>query len=446
MESIKVPHEEEAEAAVIGCIFMDENIIVDVQDRLGPDDFYFDKNKIIYKAMLDLFNKGTKVEPLTVISYLSNKNLLENVGGVEYLDAISNISYSLGSVDTYVDLIVNSAVKRNAINTLNKLVQQGYDPANDVNIYLENVEKDVFELSKRKRAESLRDIADVADAVFKRADENSRRKTDLIGLDTGYRELNRYTQGFQNGALIILAARPGAGKSAFALNLAMNIASRNKGGAANVAIFSLEMSAEQLVERIIANESSIKLGLVKSGMMNQQEWVRFNTTVEKIKNVNLYFDDSSGLTIQNIRAKCRKLKSEGKVDFIIIDYLQLISGTANDERISEQEKIAKISRNLKLMARELEVPVLALSQLSREVDKREDKRPVMSDLRSSGAIEQDADIIMFLYRKDKDRSVEAVTGETDLLIEKNRSGSSTRDGIHFIFTGEYQSFKEKKED
>ena len=334
MESIKVPHEEEAEAAVIGCIFMDENIIVDVQDRLGPDDFYFDKNKIIYKAMLDLFNKGTKVEPLTVISYLSNKNLLENVGGVEYLDAISNISYSLGSVDTYVDLIVNSAVKRNAINTLNKLVQQGYDPANDVNIYLENVEKDVFELSKRKRAESLRDIADVADAVFKRADENSRRKTDLIGLDTGYRELNRYTQGFQNGALIILAARPGAGKSAFALNLAMNIASRNKGGAANVAIFSLEMSAEQLVERIIANESSIKLGLVKSGMMNQQEWVRFNTTVEKIKNVNLYFDDSSGLTIQNIRAKCRKLKSEGKVDFIIIDYLQLISGTANDERIS----------------------------------------------------------------------------------------------------------------
>jgi replicative DNA helicase len=206
------------------------------------------------------------------------------------------------------------------------------------------------------------------------------------------------------------------------------------------------MSAEQLVERIIANESSIKLGLVKSGMMNQQEWVRFNTTVEKIKNVNLYFDDSSGLTIQNIRAKCRKLKSEGKVDFIIIDYLQLISGTANDERISEQEKIAKISRNLKLMARELEVPVLALSQLSREVDKREDKRPVMSDLRSSGAIEQDADIIMFLYRKDKDRSVEAVTGETDLLIEKNRSGSSTRDGIHFIFTGEYQSFKEKKED
>ncbi len=446
MESIKVPHEEEAEAAVIGCIFMDENIIVDVQDRLIPEDFYYEKNKIIYKAMLELYNKGTKIEPITVISSLTAKGLLENVGGVEYLDAIANISYSTGSIDTYVSLIEDSSVKRNAINMLNNLVQEGYDPANDASNYLENVEKNVFELSKRRRAESLRDISDVADAVFKAADENSRRKTDLIGLDTGFKSLNRYTQGFQNGALIILAARPGAGKSAFALNLAMNIASRNKGGEANVAIFSLEMSAEQLVERIVANESSIKLGLVKSGMMNQQEWVRFNTCIEKIKNVNLYFDDSSGVTIQSIRAKCRKLKSEGKVDFVIIDYLQLITGSENNSRASEQEVIAKISRSLKLMARELEVPVLALSQLSRDVEKREDKRPVMSDLRSSGAIEQDADIIMFLYRKDRDRSItDALTGETDLIIAKNRSGSPN-DGIPFIFTGEYQSFKEKKED
>ena len=307
------------------------------------------------------------------------------------------------------------------------------------------VEKEIFELSKRRRVDSFKAISEVSKNVLANTENNAKRTDEVIGLDTGFGSLNKYTQGFQNGSLIILAARPAMGKSAMAMNLAVNVAVKNKGGEAHVAIFSLEMSAEQLVERMVACDSNIRLNNIKNGQIARADWIRFNTSCAKLGGLNLYFDDSSDTSVSTIRAKCRKLASDVGLDFIVIDYLQLIESDAVFAKSSQQERISKISRSLKLMARELEVPVLALSQLSRAVEQRDDKHPIMADLRDSGSIEQDADIVMFLYRDDYYNKGSERKNEADLIISKNRSGS-THEGLPFIFTGEYARFREKKED
>ena len=446
MNTPMIPCEVEAEMALLGCIFLDESIIFQVSDLLEFDDFYDAKNKYIYRTMVNLSKTGKSIDVTTVVSSLQSLNLLEQCGGVEYLAKIAEIEYSTSSVDTYVELIENASLRRKTISTLNKLAQEGYNNKTTAFDYLEEVEKHVFELSKSRRVDSFKKIGVVAKRVLETTEKNATRNEDVIGYDTGFGSLNKYTQGFQEGQLIILAARPAMGKSAMAMNLALNVANKNKGGYASVAIFSLEMSAEQLVERMIASESSIRLNQIKSGRLAKNDWVRFTTSCSKLGLMNLYFDDSSDSTIASIRAKCRKLKAESDLDFVVIDYLQLIESDSAGSRMSQQEKISKITRSLKLMARELEVPVLALSQLSREVEKRVDsKRPIMSDLRDSGSIEQDADIVMFLYRDDYYNPQSERKGEADLIIAKNRSGS-THEGLPFIFTGEYQRFKEKKED
>ena len=440
-----IPCELEAEIAIIGCIFLDTNVIYQVVDVLIPEDFYDAKNRLIYKTMVSLSKNGKGIDPTTVIATLSANNILEQAGGLEYISSIADYSYSTANVESYVELIENAALRRNTIDKLNKLVQDGYDNQVSAFDYLENVEKDIFELSKRRRVDAFKAISAVSKTVLEQTERNATRIEDVIGLDTGFSSVNKITQGFQNGQLIILAARPAMGKSAMAMNLAVNVANKNNNGNASVAIFSLEMSAEQLVERMIAADSSIRLNQIKNGKIARNDWIRFNTSCSKLGGMNLYFDDSSNSTIASIRAKCRKLKSESGLDFVVIDYLQLIESDAASQRASQQEKITKITRSLKLMARELEVPVLALSQLSRAVEQRDDKRPIMADLRDSGSIEQDADIVMFLYRDDYYNKGSERKGEADLIVSKNRSGS-THEGLPFIFTGEYQRFKEKKEE
>lgn len=443
MNTPMIPCEVEAEIALIGCIFLDESIIYQVADTLLPDDFYDQKNKLIFSTMLKLSKAGQKIDPMTVLSTLSSNNLLEQCGGMDYISKIADYGYSPSNVDTYVELIENAALRRNTIYTLSDLSQKGYDNKLTAFDYLEDVEKRIFELSKRRRVDAFKSISVVSKNVREATEKNATRNEDVIGLDTGFGALNKYTQGFQEGQLIILAARPAMGKSAMAMNLAVNIASCNKNGNGTVAVFSLEMAAEQLFERMVAADSSIRLNQIKSGKIAKNDWVRFNTSCIRLGGMNLYFDDSSDSTIASIRAKCRKLKSESGLDFIVIDYLQLIESDSASQRLSQQEKISKITRSLKLMARELEVPVLALSQLSRKVEERDDKRPIMADLRDSGSIEQDADIVMFLYRDEYYNHSSERKGEADLIIAKNRSGS-THEGLPFIFTGEFQRFKEKK--
>ena len=445
MNSPTVPQEREAEIALLGSIFIDENIIFEISDLLSPDDFYDSKNRLIYKAMLELSKSGKSIDVTTVLAQLTAFNVLEQSGGIDYISEIADYSYSPRNVETYVELIENASLRRNTINTLSMLAQNGYDSKVSAFDYLEEVEKNIFELSKRRRVDAFKNISNVAKNVYANTEKNALRNDDVIGLNTGFTSLNKYTQGFQKGNLIILAARPAMGKSAMAMNLAVNVAAKNKNGHGTVAIFSLEMSAEQLVERMVAADSSIRLNQIKNGRISQNDWIRFTTSCSRLGGMNLYFDDSSNSTIASIRAKCRKLSAESGLDFVVIDYLQLIESDSSQERASQQEKISKITRSLKLMARELDVPVLALSQLSREVEKRDDKKPIMADLRDSGSIEQDADIVMFLYRDDYYNHASERKGEADLIIAKNRSGS-TNEGLPFIFTGEFQRFKEKKDE
>ena len=439
---LKVPTEIESEIAIIGCVFLDPETIYEVMDMLTPEDFYDTKNRLIYQAMVDVKKEGRAIDGTTIIANLTLKNVLEQAGGAEYLSKIFDNSYSTANIDSYIELIQNASLRRKAINVLTGLAQKGYSTTLDAFDYLEEVEKNVFELSSKRKVEDFKEIYKVAQNVSEQTEKNASRNEEVIGIDTGYGCVNKYTQGFQPGQLIILAARPAMGKSAFAMNLAVNVANKNNNGHASVAIFALEMSAEQLVERMIACDASIKLNLIKSGKIPKNDWIRFNTSIEKLGNLNLYFDDSSDATIASIRAKCRKLKANSRLDFVVIDYLQLI----DSEGRSQLEKVTKITRSLKLMARELECPVLALSQLSRDVEKREgDKRPMMADLRDSGSIEQDADIVMFLYREDYYNKQSERKGEADLIIAKNRSGS-THEGLPFLFTGEFQRFKEKKKE
>ena len=441
-----VPANVEAEIALIGCILMDENLIVELSDILLPDDFYDSKNRLIYRTMLNLSKEGKNIDVTTVVSTLEGNHLLDQCGGIEYLSSIADRSYSTLNFESYCDLVSEASIKRTTIQKLTKLAQDGYDSKVEAFDYVDLVEKEVFELSKRRKVDSFKPISVVSKTVLTNTEQNSSRTDEVVGLDTGFGCLNKYTQGFQPGQLIILAARPAMGKSAMAMNLAVRVARANKGGHGTVAIFSLEMSAEQLVERMIACDSNIRLNNIKSGRIGtKNDWTRFNTACNNLGQLNLYFDDSSDASISSIRAKCRKLASDVGLDFIVIDYLQLIESDSANSRATQQERVSKISRSLKLMARELSVPVLALSQLSREVEKRDDKKPIMADLRDSGSIEQDADIVMFLYREDYYNKSSTRKNEADLIISKNRSGS-TNNGLPFMFTGEYSRFTEKKDE
>lgn len=444
MEITHVPNDYQAEVSLLGCIFLDNNTLTIISDGVSVDDFYDSRNRTLYRMMLKLSSNNHKIDPMTVISVLNENNLLETVGGVDYLSSIAEFEYSTANIDSYIRIIKEASIRRHAIDVLGELQKKGYDETTPAFDYLNEVERVIFELSRKNDVSKFIPINDVTKEVLEVTERNSKNKNEVIGLDTGFGGLNKYTQGFQPGQLLILAARPAMGKSAMAMNLAINIATCNKNSQATVAVFNLEMSAGQLVERMIASDSSIRLNQIKSGNLSQLEWVRFTTACNKLNMLELYFDDSSDSTIASIRAKCRKLKSEVGLDFVVIDYLQLIEG--DNPKASQQERISKISRSLKLMARELEIPVLALSQLSRSVEQREDKRPIMSDLRDSGSIEQDADIVMFLYRDDYYNKGSERKGEADLIISKNRSGSVNNDGLPYLFAGEYQRFKEKKEE
>ena len=434
-----LPSAVDSEIAFLGCAFIEPSIIIEARDIISPSDFYDPKNKIIYETMLNLIDDGKSVDVITVSTRLTSNNKINDIGGVNYLGEIASRSYSSSNYDAYIDDVYNAAMKRKAISVLSDLAQAGFEDV-ELDRYIDNVEGTIMGLSTKRRTSSFRHIHSVTEEVEKIAEINAKNDGQVIGLDTGFDGLNKLTQGFQGGQLIILAARPAMGKSAFALNLAMNISKIND---VNVVVFSLEMSNAELVQRMVAAQGSISLKYIKNGKLNTTDWQRFSTSLSIVSNLKIYFDDSTDTTLSSIRAKCRKLKSESGLGFIVIDYLQLIEYD-NSGHLSQVEKITKITRSLKLMARELDVPILCLSQLSRKVEDRDDKKPVMSDLRDSGSIEQDADMVMMLYRDDYyKKSASTRKGEADLIMGKNRHGSIGE--IPFIFTGEYQRFREKTE-
>ncbi len=416
-----LPHHQEAEMNVLGTIFLDPKEILTVIDQLNNEDFFDQGHQLIFQAMKDLQLDQMKIDYTSVAAKLEASQQLAKVGGIKYLLQLSEFVPSTRHLETYIDLVKDSALKRETISLASEILEKGYQGEMDASDYVTYAEESIFALAQKRKTSAFAELSEVIREVKEKTELNRDKKGGITGLRTGFSNLDNLTSGLQPEELIILAARPSMGKSAYAMNLALNVAKRNADGQAGVAIFSLEMSNEQLAARMLSAESNIENNKIKTGHLTSREWQFLEGGMQSLSRLKIMFDDSASVSVADIRAKCRKLSQEGRLDFVVIDYLQLIKG--DDRSGNRQEEVAKISRSLKQMARELKIPILALSQLSREVEKREDKRPLLADLRESGSIEQDADIVMFLYREDYyERKQENKTGEVELSIAKNRQG------------------------
>ncbi len=451
-----VPYNNDAEMYVLGSILLENEVINQVIGKLLPEDFYNEQNATIFKAMLTLANNEQKIEIVSVTEQLVRDKVANKEEYKRYLVELLDMIPSVSSVDLYINVVEEKAIERKILSNMQTLSDDILTSKYDFNTILDKAEDIILKVIKKRRTSEFMSIAEAAKKVYEQIEGFVGNKTDLTGLNTGYQNLNKATLGFQNGDLMILAARPSVGKSSFAINLALNIAEFNNDK--HVAIFSLEMSIEQLMMRIFSCKSNVELSKIRSGQLSSDDLLLLSLAKEEVSKLNLHFDESSNTNIADIRAKCRQLKQANQLDFIIIDYLQLV--TASDVRGNRQEEVSKISRQLKTLARELEVPILALSQLSRSIETREDKRPVLADLRESGSIEQDADVVMFLYKRTdveeqqlslnenkeempKDKKDEKGYEEIVLSIAKNRQGPI--DYIDYHFYGALSHFTEQKE-
>ena len=439
-----LPNNIEAEESVLGACFLSKYALQKAAENLSPESFYNEKNGKIFASMLALQEEKTPIDITTVTSYLKKKNDLVEVGGVEYLTEILNYVPTASNVDYYIRTVEEAAILRNLIETATDIASEGYRTDETINEILDNSERKILNIVKNRKTSEFRTIKEILAKTQSDIEKLSESKGEITGLATGWYDFDRITTGLHPNEFIIIAARPAVGKTAFALNLATHVAmTQDK----SVAIFNLEMSAEQLASRILASLGQIDGFKLKTGNLLNQDWKRFNEASSRLAKTNLVIDDTPGITIGEIRAKCRRLaSSEQGLSLIVIDYLQLISGGKN-YGANRQQEVSDISRSLKTLAMELGVPVIALSQLSRGVESREDKRPMMSDLRESGSIEQDADIVMFLYRDDyynKEAQTEDNNSIIEINIAKHRSGPTAK--IELLFKKNTTTFVNLRKD
>jgi len=411
----------EAEESVLGSVFFNNNEMNVIADKLQVEDFYSPNNQIIYKAMLALFHNNNAIDLITLITYLENVNNLDKVGGRDYIINLASVVPSTANLPEYINIVKDRSVLRRLQEKFSELIEKSKSIENAPH-FIDQVEKEIFEITKNRRTSDFINISEIAEETINKLAEREQVVDNVTGLDTRYKALNSYTLGLQPSDLLIIAARPGIGKTAFALNLALNVGSLES--RPHIAFFSLEMGVEQLLLRLLSAQSSISNTKLRKADLSSTEWERLQTAVKNLKGTNIYFDDSGTVEVMDLRSKCRKLKQNSKLDLVIVDYLQLLSGSGV-YRGNRVQEVSEISRVLKEMARELKVPVVALSQLSRGIEQRkgEDKRPKMSDLRESGSIEQDADIIIFLYVKDEDNDDERKRNLTQFSVAKNRHGT-----------------------
>lgn len=436
-----LPQNIEAEEAVLGAILVNPEVITKVVETLKPESFYKPAHKYVYEAMLQLFNSNERIDLVSVSDVLSYNSKLETVGGRAFINDLSYKTITTSNIEYYARIVQEKAVKRALINAGSEIVSFGYD-LNPIDESLEGAEKLIFDIASKKATTDLSHIKDLVLNTYEKIEYRYEHKDELLGLRTDFYELDTMTSGLQKSDLIILAARPSMGKTAFALNIAQNVAIKEK---VPVAIFSLEMSKEQLVQRMLCSQAEVDTQRLKTGNMQSKDWDKLASAMNDFAQAPIFIDDTSGCTLTDIRAKCRRLKMEQKdLGLIVIDYLQLMEGSGREERM---QQISAISRGLKTLARELDVPVIALSQLSRAVESRTDKRPMLSDLRESGAIEQDADIVMFIYRDEyykKNEEEDEVTkaaakGESEIIIAKHRNGPVGT--VKLLFQGNITKFK-----
>ena len=435
MELGKVPpHDIEAEQAILGSMLTDKDAVIAAIEVLRDEDFYREDNKLIYTAILNLYNRAEPIDIITVKAELESMVKFDQVGGLEYLSALPENVPTTANATKYIKIVEEKSTLRKLIKTANEIIELGYDTTEDVEDIMGGAEKKIFDIMQNKAKKGYSPIKDVLVESFTKLEELYNRKQHITGVPSGFVELDYKTAGFHGSDLVLIAARPAMGKTAFALNIASNAAIR---GRVPVAIFSLEMSKEQLVNRVLSSEAMVDSNKVRTGKLEENDWTKLAEAIGPLSEAEIYIDDTPGININEIRAKCRKLKLEKNIGMVVIDYLQLIQGT-NKRNGSREQEISEISRSLKILAKELNVPVIALSQLSRAAEQRPDHRPMLSDLRESGAIEQDADIVMFLYRDDYYNKDSEKKDIAEVIIAKHRGGSTGT--VELLWLGNYTKF------
>ena len=437
-----MPQNIDAEEAILGAILVNPSCMNKIVENIQPESFYKPAHRYVYEAMLQLYNGEDNIDIVSVSDVLNVNQKLELVGGRAFINDLSYKTITTANIEYYAKIVQEKAIKRSLINAGSEIVSTGYD-LNPIEESLEQAEKLIFDIASQKASKSLVSIKDIVYDVYAKIEERANNQGQLTGIPTGFYDLDALTNGLQKSDLLILAARPAMGKTALALNIAQNVALRAN---VPVAIFSLEMSKGQLAQRLMCSEAEVDTQRLKTGNMQAKDWEKLATAMASLSEAKIYIDDTAGCTITDLRAKCRRLAmAEKDLGLIVIDYLQLIEGTGREDRM---QVISSVSRGLKILAKELNVPIIALSQLSRAVESRTDKRPMLSDLRESGSIEQDADIVMFIYRdeyyknaNDEEEAAEkaANKGEAEVIIAKHRNGPVGT--VKLLFQGSITKFK-----
>ena len=421
------PHNLEAEQAVLGSMMIDKEAVYTVTGMLQPEDFYKEAHQIIYKALLDLDLKGEPADMITLTEALRQENNLDKVGGIGFIAAIANTVPTAANARYYAEIVAEKAILRSLIRSTTNIANRCYEDQEDTYELLDNAEKMVLEIATKRNATGLIPVKQVLSETLEKIEYLSSKKGNITGIPSYFTDLDRMTSGWQSSDLIILAARPAMGKTSLGLNIAFNAAVKGK---FPVAVFSLEMSREQLVQRLMSSEALIDQHKLRTGRLQDEEWVRLTKAAQPLSTAQIYIDDTPSISILELRAKARRLKAERGLELVVIDYLQLMQISRRSE--NRQQEISEISRSLKALARELNIPVVAISQLSRAVEQSSEKRPALSHLRESGALEQDADLVMFIYREDYYNPDTDKPGVAEIIIAKHRNGPTGVIELGFI--------------
>ena len=430
------PHNEEAERSVLGAVMLNKDVLSEVLEEVTADDFYNESHREIFRAIWELYKDNVAVDMLTVCEELKKRKSLDMAGGRAYIATLTAEVPSTANAVEYAKIVAEKATLRQMIKTSEDITEKGYDAKMAAGEILDYAESGIFKIAQKRQKNDYAKIQDVLLNNIKIIDAASQNKDKIVGIPTGFKEIDEKTSGLQRSDLIIVAARPAMGKTAFALNIAQQSAVK---AGSSVIIFSLEMSKEQLGQRLLAMQARVEMQKLKQGDLDRKDWDRITMALDELNNTKIVIDDTPGISIMEMRNKCRRLKAEQGLDLVVIDYLQLMSMQGKSD--NRQQEISTISRNLKLLAREMDCPVIVLSQLSRAPEQRQDHRPILSDLRESGSIEQDADIVIFLYRDDYYNENTDKPGVCEVNIAKHRSGPT--DKVELTWVSRYTKFSDK---
>ncbi|MGL4453435.1 MAG: replicative DNA helicase [Sarcina sp.] len=427
-----LPQSIEAEQAVLGAMMVERNAIAKSAEALSADDFYRESHKIVFKSIVEMFQKDDAVDQVTLIEYLKSNDMLEKAGGITYIAEMEAGVLSTENIGDYIKIVADKATLRRLIKASTDIISSCYNEQSDVMKVVDSAEKKIFDISETKNSGDFESISDVLERGFEEIERLYKNKGETTGVASGFKDLDDKTSGFQSGDMVLIAARPSMGKTTFALNIAEHAALKE---GKSVVIFSLEMSKEQLAYKLLCSQASVDMLSLRTGQLEDKDWENIARAAGPLSSAKIYIDDTAGVSIMEMRSKCRKLKAEHGIDMILIDYLQLMSGSGEESR---QQEVSEISRNIKAIAKEMKCPVIALSQLSRAPEQRADHRPMLSDLRESGSIEQDADLVMFLYR---DEYYNKETDEKNIgecIVAKQRNGPVGT--VKLAWLGQYSRF------